>query len=217
MDANQLAEAIARAVEAAKPAQDYCWGLLGWSACMSKSEWAAWVQAVFSIVAIGAAFLVAWISHYLHWQSERRRQLELADQVALRVARRLDVFLLAKDTTAPLFDLFFDSEHAIQARQYMRTHLKRETASEQDLIALIVAARGISHHLSQAITLLEQSVSNIEMLADTDVPEEKRARVILQYKGMTDAAFVSFVAARKAIRDYLISRRFKDVPLDQVI
>ncbi|WP_267120051.1 hypothetical protein [Xanthomonas sacchari] len=164
-----------------------------------------------------SGILVAWISHYLHWQSERRRQLELADQVALRVARRLDVFLLAKDTTAPLFDLFFDSEHAIQARQYMRTHLKRDTASEQDLIALIVAARGISHHLSQAITLLEQSVSNIEMLADTDVPEEKRARVILQYKGMTDAAFVSFVAARKAIRDYLISRRFKDVPLDQVV
>lgn len=216
MDVNQLAEAIALAVEAAKPAPEYCWGLLDWSVCMSKSEWAAWVQAVFSLIAIGAAFGVAWTSHFLQRRSDLSRMLQVADQVALRVWRRLDVYMRARDTTARAYDLFFDSEHALTAREFMKAHLKREIASELDLLALIVAERGISHHLSQALALIGQNVANIEFLADIDGPSEQRATIIQYYKDSTAAAFSSFGAAQVALRDYLPARRFKDVLLTEI-
>lgn len=216
MDANELAEAIARVVEAAKPAPEYCWGLLGRSACMSKSEWAAWVQAVFSIIAIGAAFGVAWTSHFLQRRADLNRMLQVADQVALRVWRRLDVYMRARHTTPRPYDLFFDSEYAVAAREFMKAHLKREIASEQDLLALIVTERGISHHLSQALTLVGQDVANIELLADIDVPEEQRASIIQNYKNSTAAAFACFEAAEVALRAYLDARRFKDVLLTRL-
>lgn len=213
MDANELAEAIARAVVAAKPAPEHCWGLAEWSACMSSSEWAAWVQAVFSIVAIVAAFGVAWGSHCLQRRAELGRMLQVADQVALRVWRRLDGYMRARDTTAGPYDLFFDSEHALAAREFMKAHLKREIATEQDVLSLIVSKRSVSHHLSQALALIEQNIADIELLADIDVPIHQRASIIQNYKDRTAAAFVSFEAAQVAIRDYLDARGFRVVPL----
>jgi hypothetical protein len=63
MDANQLAEGIARAVEVAKPAQEYClfWFWTSWwPLCMTKAEWASWMQALGTIAAvIGAAWIAA--------------------------------------------------------------------------------------------------------------------------------------------------------------
>lgn len=59
MDANQLAEGVARAVEAAKPAQEYCFLWIDhWSMCMTKAEWSGWMQAVGSIVALIVAIYV---------------------------------------------------------------------------------------------------------------------------------------------------------------
>lgn len=53
MDANQLAEGIARAVKVAEPAQEYCFLWIDhWSMCMTKAEWSGWMQAVGSIVAL---------------------------------------------------------------------------------------------------------------------------------------------------------------------
>lgn len=58
MDANQLTEALARAVEAAKPAAEYCflakqdhW----WTVCMTKAEWSGWMQAIGAVVALAIA------------------------------------------------------------------------------------------------------------------------------------------------------------------
>lgn len=55
MDANQLAEAIARAVELAKPATEYCFLAsrdYWWTVCMTKGEWSGWMQAIGAVVAI---------------------------------------------------------------------------------------------------------------------------------------------------------------------
>lgn len=51
-------------------AAEYCllW-IRWWPICMTKSEWASWMQAVFSVAAIGAAFFAAW----------NQRRLEKAD------------------------------------------------------------------------------------------------------------------------------------------
>lgn len=60
MDKNQLIEDLARAVEAAKPVQEYCFlGCQHWSTCMTKAEWSGWMQAIFSVLAIWAAVRLA--------------------------------------------------------------------------------------------------------------------------------------------------------------
>jgi hypothetical protein len=92
MDANQLAEGIARAVEAAKPAQEYClFGCNHWSMCMTKAEWSGWMQAIFSVVAIFSAALLTW------WQlraprvaaaaNKKRHDLELSAAALLTCER----------------------------------------------------------------------------------------------------------------------------------
>lgn len=64
MDTNQLAEALARAVEAAKPAAEYC--LLAtqdhwWTVCMTKAEWSGWMQAIGAVIALGVAMSLPYI------------------------------------------------------------------------------------------------------------------------------------------------------------
>lgn len=57
MDVNQLISGIGTAIAAAKPTQEYCLLFIDWwPMCMTKSEWAAWLQflgvgaALFSVV-----------------------------------------------------------------------------------------------------------------------------------------------------------------------
>jgi hypothetical protein len=62
MDTNQLAEGIARAIEAAKPAQEYCFLWIDhWSMCMTKAEWSGWMQAVGSALALALAIGLPYI------------------------------------------------------------------------------------------------------------------------------------------------------------
>jgi len=80
MDANQLAEALARAVEIARPAQEYCIAATSdhwWTVCMTKAEWSGWMQALFSVVAIGFS---------AYFALKQRRDIE-ADQERSRHAR----------------------------------------------------------------------------------------------------------------------------------
>lgn len=60
MEPNQLIEALARAVESAKPAQEYCFLWIDWWAtCMTKAEWSGWMQALGSVFAIGFSGAIA--------------------------------------------------------------------------------------------------------------------------------------------------------------
>lgn len=53
MTGQELYDGVARAVEAAKPAQEYCFvGIQHWSTCMTKAEWSGWMQAIGSFVAL---------------------------------------------------------------------------------------------------------------------------------------------------------------------
>jgi hypothetical protein len=60
MEAIEIYNGMARAVEAAKPAQEYCllW-IPHWSACMTKAEWSGWMQAIGSVLAIYVAVRIA--------------------------------------------------------------------------------------------------------------------------------------------------------------
>lgn len=62
MDANQLADGIARAVEAAKPAQEYCFLWIDhWSMCMTKAEWSGWMQSIGSALALAVAIGIPYL------------------------------------------------------------------------------------------------------------------------------------------------------------
>ncbi|RYE40801.1 MAG: hypothetical protein EOP24_39535 [Hyphomicrobiales bacterium] len=63
MTAQDLYDGMSRAVEAAKPAQEYCLKVLDqqWWTCLTKAEWSGWMQAISSVAAIGiAAFCIVW-------------------------------------------------------------------------------------------------------------------------------------------------------------
>ncbi len=59
MDAKEIYGGIAAAVEAAKPAQEYCFLWIShWSTCMTKSEWSGWMQAISVVFVLG----IPWIN-----------------------------------------------------------------------------------------------------------------------------------------------------------
>ncbi|WP_406626148.1 hypothetical protein [Acidovorax sp. SDU_ACID1] len=90
MDANQLADALARAVEVAKPAQEYCFLWIDWWAtCMTKAEWSGWMQAIGSLVALIIAIaLPYWQTRQSHRKNHRLAKHCLLQQIALLHAIR---------------------------------------------------------------------------------------------------------------------------------
>lgn len=56
--------------------QEYCFlGFQWWGTCMQKSEWASWIQAIGSIMAIAAAAWVVQRTHTLEKRREARKIL----------------------------------------------------------------------------------------------------------------------------------------------
>jgi hypothetical protein len=96
MDTNQLMEGIGAAVAATKPAQEYCFLWIDWwPMCMTKSEWSGWMQAVFSVLAILAAVLVA----------SRQRRLALVDAHEKEVSLMRACLQAVVDARAALKDV----------------------------------------------------------------------------------------------------------------
>lgn len=80
MDADQLAVSIARAVEAAKTAQEYCFlGIDHWSMCMTKGEWSGWMQAIGSLVALLIAIWIPRRERKLKKMEDQKQAAFVAD------------------------------------------------------------------------------------------------------------------------------------------
>lgn len=93
MDANLLIKALGDAAGAAKPPQEYCFLWIDWWAtCMTKAEWSGWMQAVFSVIAIvSAALLALWQFHAARSaENDARQRQDLEnDATALQVCERI--------------------------------------------------------------------------------------------------------------------------------
>ncbi|MEQ6471545.1 hypothetical protein [Comamonas sp. wu1-DMT] len=60
MNAEELIEGVGKAAVGGDPSQVYClFAIEHWSTCMTKAEWAGWMQAIFSVLAIAAAACIA--------------------------------------------------------------------------------------------------------------------------------------------------------------
>lgn len=88
MDTSQLIEGLARAVEMANPAQEYCFlGIQHWSMCMTKAEWSGWMQAIGAV----AAILIVW------WQTNTQKNaliLAQEEAIAIKLREQLVAILL---------------------------------------------------------------------------------------------------------------------------
>lgn len=119
MDTNQLAEALARAVEAAKPAQEYCFLWIDWwPMCMTKGEWSGWMQVLGSIVALAIAIALP----YLQARQKQIRSFDAAvhsvlHQIgALRAVRKKSIESTlhhAFSLSAPTFDTGYRSFESV--------------------------------------------------------------------------------------------------------
>lgn len=83
MNADQVIEGIGKAVTAAKPAQEYClfWLDYWWWMCMTKSEWASWVQGIAVCIALIAPFVV--------WLISKSRERRVAKEILKGCEERL--------------------------------------------------------------------------------------------------------------------------------
>ncbi|WP_278405594.1 MULTISPECIES: hypothetical protein [Delftia] len=102
MDVYQWMDSSIQAMKAMKvlpPPEDVCWAF--W--CMSKSEWAAWMQAVFSVFAICVAIAVPLWQHKV----VARRENVVAILLAISVDEQL------KDLCIKLRQLAEESENWI--------------------------------------------------------------------------------------------------------
>jgi hypothetical protein len=74
---DQMANAVAAAVVASKPPQEYCFlGVETWATCMTKGEWSGWVQAFGSIAAIVGMFFLAKYQHYQQKKADAESRLQ---------------------------------------------------------------------------------------------------------------------------------------------
>lgn len=86
MNADQVIEGIGRAVEATKPAQEYCLFWLDlWPMCMTKAEWSGWMQVFGVMIAIHFSARNA----LKMWRLEKSDQQERSDRRAEVLAMRL--------------------------------------------------------------------------------------------------------------------------------
>lgn len=103
MKVQELHDGLARAVEAAKPAEEFCLRMVEqqWWSCMTKAEWSGWMQAIGALIAILASVLI--VSFQMN-SAERIKQAAAARRVLSLVAglnAALDP-ILALDPAKPL-------------------------------------------------------------------------------------------------------------------
>lgn len=120
MNAGQVIEGIGKAV-AANATQEYClfWSDYWWWMCMTKAEWAGWMQAIFSVLAILASgFISMWLVH----QDRESRRLESLSGAVILAENLFTATHKALNINSPLefgslIALFEDSvEQAISIR-----------------------------------------------------------------------------------------------------
>lgn len=61
------------------------WQIHQWWSCMNRAEWASWVQAVGSVLAIGGAACIAW----WQWRNFKRNETERKNEIANIIGREV--------------------------------------------------------------------------------------------------------------------------------
>lgn len=142
MDKNYLIEGLARAVEMAKPAQEYClFWIQHWSMCMTKAEWSGWMQAVGAIFSI---FISVALALYINRRSEKeiyRRTLEEQEQLVFSAAKV--VFATAR-TMEDARDEFFQNRSDLPSPRRLASSLRSQITLLECLINKQISSEALS-------------------------------------------------------------------------
>lgn len=156
METSQLIKALADAANAAKPPQEYClFWIDWWPFCMTKAEWASWVQALGAIAAIGGAAFIA--------SRQERNARRSAKQLAVRKARTSLAGLAAVAELVREKGSYWLAD-AVPKRRLAEEHLSIARSIEADQLHLswtvhVMAIRSLGVQLVSAIERFEQSKS----------------------------------------------------------
>lgn len=220
MDANQLAEAIARAVELAKPATEYCFLWIDWwPMCMTKPEWSGWMQVA------GAFIAIMWASKIATDTFKRERQVaadDIADQrlhaimdIAELLERAVHILGRVNALCSPPFnrshgkflvmsqykiDMGGESAHAdLFAIQVLLDALR---ASKTDMLRSSI----LSAHLIDSMFVIERLRQLLTRIAPSVNDDDWAAFYAF---GAFDEAYQSLMKARKAFWDTVVGGKVK--------
>lgn len=168
MDKSNLIDGGSATVMTPNPAQEYCLFFLNqWPTCMTKSEWSGWAQAVFSVLAIIAAILIARAQH-----NADKRQRE-ADEMKAAITFGWSIIHLIQPFLKSIFALTQSLEKA-EDDQMRLSVLKRlhealsyaKLPSEHQLTGILSIPGGASKQVAIGVGQMGQLLVFLNMFFD---------------------------------------------------
>lgn len=170
------------------------WCLLWAAPCLSSGEWAAWAQAVFSALAILAAFGVVW------WQLHvtKRQARATAKLVATGLLNHMNQIIGGLQTVEnALLALSENRDEPINAPRYLSMVLSTlPLPSTEDLLALNAELPGCAVLLMRARNSARQIQSALDIVGDWAQKEPPPAHILRLPKKLASEAREAFEDAR---------------------
>lgn len=174
---------------------------------MTKAEWSGWMQAVFSVAAIAAAFFIA------RWQSNKERRLLREREIAAAEVAAITVGYLGEQMVSALVQLRTDIADPITRNAFdLLGHSQRfaelvfPTESQSLALAHVMNDGAVLFtRASIATKKLERGLGWINRtMADMEAPEWNQT--LLNLLPMIEQALQDLHAANKAFKKFLESR-----------
>ncbi len=163
MDTNQLAGALSQVAGAIKPASEICLLWIDfWATCMTKSEWAAWMQAIGSLIAIGVAVA---IPYWQKWHADRENFNRARQCLLLHCALVAEMTKLAEAAGANP-GLALRTAHTISANLVA----KHDSVSLPNLSLRQLAIWRVSRITAEQIDGVAQQIRDGRMLVENVLP-----------------------------------------------
>jgi hypothetical protein len=164
MDTNQLMAGLAAAVNAAKPAPEYCFlWIESWATCMTRSEWSGWMQF---FGAFGALVVALWLP-YLQARIGRANHFSLAVACLshqLSVFDEIELFASRKGDTR-------------QALSHCRESIDSLTALYQEVRASELPSDALAPWRAA-----RANIAKLRRLEDSMGPDQGARKVLARYR-----------------------------------
>lgn len=185
MDTNQLMAGLAAAVNAAKPAPEYCFlWIESWATCMTRSEWSGWMQF---FGAFGALVVALWLP-YLQARIGRANHFSLAVACLshqLSVFDEIELFADRKGTTR-------------QALSHCRESIDSLTVLFQEVRASELPAPALASWRAA-----RANIAKLKRLESTSGPDRGARIVLSRYRKTVELLQDELIQHDPRLRNYI--------------
>lgn len=192
MTTNQLIEALARAVESAKPAQEYCFFWIDWWAtCMTKAEWSGWMQAIGAAIALIVAIALPYLqARHAHIKNYRMAKNCLMHQVGALLA--IQTFAHSRGDWLPALRSARETiDTVVQAFDEVRP-----SELPKGSLPSWLGARSSASQLKAVIAQVDELVGSHEQVAGVIAGYLKTAELCLKSFSLFDPGFFAVIKRR---------------------